>query len=86
LSFYTIQWGHKFQFGATWLNGYDFADFNAAPKPVYPSLGHNYEHAIEDLKKALQSHKHDKTRYTYNLIADDIERMTRRYKRLSRKP
>jgi hypothetical protein len=85
LSFYTIQWGHKFQFGATWLNGYDFSDFNAAPKPVYPSLGKNYEHAIADLKKALKSHKGDKNRHTYNLIANDIARMTKRYERLSKK-
>jgi hypothetical protein len=82
LSFYTVHWGHKFQFGATWLNGYDFADFNAKPKPVHPTLGVNYEHSIKLLKKALRAHESDKDRYTYKLIRDDIERMSHKYNKL----
>lgn len=59
ISFYRTNWGDSFQFGATWLNGYDFSDFNVAPKPVDPSyeyLGDRYEKVIEDLK-AIQRDK-----------------------------
>lgn len=80
LSFYHDHWGHNFQFGATWLNGYDFADFNKAPKPVHPTLGDNYKHAIADVKKALAAHKGQDPKLDAALERD-IERMTRKLKK-----
>lgn len=79
LTFYHDQWGHDFLFGATMLNMYDFSDFNAKPKPVHPTLGANYEHAIEDMKRAIAAQRkahHD------TLVAGlrrDLARMERRY-------
>ena len=80
-SFYHNVWNHTFQFGATWLNGYDFADFNKPPKPVHPTLGANYQHAIADVKKALKAHKGDGP--IEALLQKDLERMQRRLKRFS---
>jgi len=82
LSFYHDVWGHHFQFGATWLNGYDFADFNKPPKAVHPKLGDNYRHAISDVKKALAMHK-GKDKKLDAALERDIERMTRKLKKYS---
>jgi hypothetical protein len=59
ITFYRKNWGDNFQFGATWLNGYDFAEFNAKPKPApeRARLGDNYEHAIHDMEAAIKAHK-----------------------------
>jgi len=59
ITYYRSSWGDGFQFGATWLNGYDFADFNAKPKPVKKpvTLGKHYENAMEDLHKAIVNHR-----------------------------
>jgi hypothetical protein len=83
LSFYHIHWGHDLLFGATWLNGYDFADFNAKPKPVHPSLGANYEHAMADIKRAIHAHAHDKDDTLENFLKRDLSIMERRYKRFA---
>jgi hypothetical protein len=85
LSFYHIHWGHDLLFGATWLNGYDFADFNAKPKPVHPSLGANYEHAMADIKRAIHAHAHDKDDTLENFLKRDLSIMERRYKRFASK-
>lgn len=82
LSFYHVHWGHNLQFAATWLNGYDFADFNKKPKPVHPTLGKNYEHAIADVKKALAAHRGEDKKLDAALERD-IERMQRKLKRFS---
>lgn len=81
LSFYRVHWGHTFQFGATWLNGYDFADFNAKPKPVHPSLGANYEEAIHLVEKAVKAHATDKDQHLHDLLVRDLARMKARAKR-----
>ena len=56
LGFYERKWGDKFQFGATSLNGYDFAEFNKPPKPKYGSLGENFDEAIQRLRAAISYH------------------------------
>ncbi len=83
-SFYKEHWGHTFQFGATWLNGYDFSDFNKPPQPTKPgTLGERYEQAIEDLRKI----EHQKRAKGFNKLADaihrDIVRMERKLNRWS---
>lgn len=78
LSFYKNQWGHEWQFGATRLNGYDFADFNAPPK-VPAHLGTTYHHAIEDMKKAIAHHKAEGHDVLVAGLENDLERMQKRY-------
>lgn len=84
LSFYTNHWGHKLQFAATWLNGYDFADFNEPPKPVYPGgLGDQYRHALEILVDVFHK-KRAKYGPSHPLVLalhKDIERMRRKLER-----
>lgn len=49
--FYSTQWGQQFQFGSTWLNGYDFSTFSAPAKPVHEGgLGEQYNAAIEEVE------------------------------------
>jgi hypothetical protein len=79
LSFYFKNWSHKWLFGATWLNGYDFADFNAPPKPVHATLGANYEHAIEDIKKAIHAHRKAGDDKLVAGLKRDLARMQKRY-------
>lgn len=51
-NFYKEQWGQTFQFAATWLNGYDFSDFNKPPEPVHTgSLGEQYAESMRILEK-----------------------------------
>lgn len=79
LAFFHEVWGYDFLFGATMLNNYDFSDFNAKPKPVHATLGGNYLHAMEDMRKAIAAQRkahHD------TLVAGlrrDLARMERRY-------
>lgn len=80
---FTRGWGDNFQFGATWLNGYDFADFNAKPKPRHPSLGDNYRHAIDDVEKALAYHKKKGNKKLVEALENDIVRMRKKLKRFS---
>lgn len=82
LDYYERVWGHKFQFGATCLNGYDFSDFNAPPQPIKQgTLGERYEQAIEELQK-IERQKRNKG---YDKLADaihrDIVRMQRKLER-----
>lgn len=81
LSFYRVHWGHTFLFGATWLNGYDFADFNKAPVPVHPTLGANYEDAIASITKAVKSHAKDKDPALHDLLVRDLAHMKAVYKK-----
>lgn len=80
LSFYRAQWGHHFQFGATYLNGYDFRDFNTAPKPRHPTLGANYLHAIQDMKKVVAAHAGDKDQTLEDSLRRALAHMERKYK------
>lgn len=66
-------WNHDFQFGATWLNGWDFSEFNKPAKPVRGSLGVNYEHAIEDLTKSLHFHKRADHTELVKVLERDLE-------------
>lgn len=81
LSFYRTHWGHTWLFGATWLNGYDFADFNKPPKPVHPTLGANYEDAIKSITKAVKAHAKDKDQDLHDLLVRDLAKMKKRYKK-----
>lgn len=62
ITFFEKHWGHKILFGATWLNGYDFSDFNKKPVAARGKLGKNYQHAIEDMQRAI--HHHEKAGHT----------------------
>lgn len=80
LSFYSTNWGDSFQFGATWLNGYDFSDFNRPPIPVekdYEVLGDRYKRVIEDLTKI----KNKKKGPLKTALERDINRMQKRLER-----
>jgi hypothetical protein len=82
IEFYERVWGHKFQFGATWLNGYDFSDFNKPPQPVkLGTLGERYEEAMEELLR-IETQKRAKGQ---NKLADaihrDVVRMQRKLER-----
>lgn len=82
LGFYEREWGQKLQFAATWLNGYDFSDFNAPPVPVKEgTLGERYVDAMERIERI----EHDKRKKGYDKLADalarDIARMKRKLER-----
>ena len=81
-SFFPNNWGDQFQFGATWLNGYDFADFDKAP-PKPAELGSRYDRAIELLVNAVEYHRkagHDRL---VAALKVDLERMRNRRKKWS---
>jgi hypothetical protein len=80
LSFYHEVWHHNFLFGATWLNGYDFADFNKAPVLARATLGSTYEHAIADVKSSIEYHKKKGDDALVALLRRDLAVMERRYK------
>ena len=81
LSYFRNNWGDNFQFGATWLNGYDFAEFNSKPKPRHPSLGENYMHAIDDVEKALAFHRNKGHKALAEALENDLMRMRKKLKR-----
>lgn len=80
LSFYEDVWGHKIQFAATMLNGYDFSDFNKPPVQVLEgTLGDNYTKSIDILKK-IRAQKREKLGADHPLVLaldNDISRMTK---------
>lgn len=55
--YFPKHWGDGFLFGSTWLNGYDFSEFDKAPRPTHPTLGANYEAAMESMAKTIAYHK-----------------------------
>jgi len=89
LSFYRSRWGDGFQFGATWLNGYELPEFNqpagktsrAKPKPApgRATLGDNYAAAIEDVEKALRHHRKANHPRLVKALERDLRRMRTRY-------
>lgn len=84
LSFYEDVWGHRIQFAATMVNGYDFSDFNKPPVQVLKgTLGDNYAFSLETLKK-IRKQKREKLGPDHPLVLalnNDIERMTRHLNR-----
>lgn len=80
LDFYEKSWGDRFMFGATWLNGYDFSDFNAPPVETRGTLGDNYRHAIEDIEKVIKYHKDAGHTILVTRLERDLLRMQRRLK------
>lgn len=85
ITYYKANWGDGFQFGATWLNGYDFADFNKAPKPEphRAKLGDNYAHALDDIERALAYHRKKGHKRLVKALERDVARMKRRIERFS---
>ncbi len=84
LSFYRTNWGDSFQFGATWLNGFDFSDFNKPPVPVekdYEVLGDRYSRVLNDLIKIKETKKGP----LKEALERDINRMQKRMERFERK-
>lgn len=84
LNFYESRWGHRIQFAATWLNGYDFSDFNKPPKPVIAgSLGEQYKAALDELKKVRKQkrEKHGPNHPLVLALNNDIEHMQKTYNR-----
>ncbi len=86
LEFYRERWGDTLQFAATWLNGYDFSEFNKPPKPTrdYDTVGEWYLDFIDRLKK-VRHHKKQKpgTDRVVRLLTRDIDRMENHYRRLT---
>jgi hypothetical protein len=82
LSFYTDNWGQQLQFAATWLNGYDFSDFNKKPEPVFEgSLGERYERSLEHLKKI----RHDKKKAGFDKLANELTSPIKEMEKLLKK-
>lgn len=83
LDFYKARWGDTFQFGATWLNGYDFSDFNKPAEPVkhFSSLGDRYLSAIDDLKKIRVDKEKRNNKQLVRVLTRDIDRMEKHYEK-----
>lgn len=87
LNFYRDVWGQRIQFAATWLNGYDFSDFNKPPKPVNPgSLGEQYKAALDSLKKVRERKRkqHGANHPLVLALNNDIEHMQNTYNKWKR--
>lgn len=75
LSKILIDWKHTFQFGAGWLNGYNFTEFD---KPAEPTRGPNltnYRHGIEDVKRAIAFHEKGGNTELVKLMKADLKHM-----------
>ncbi len=83
LEFYLDRWGDKFCFGATWLNGYDFSDPDKKPRAERGSLGQNYDHAIEDVRKSIKYHKDAGHAKLVIALEKDLVKMKNRKKQFS---
>jgi hypothetical protein len=78
LDFYQKNWGDTFQFGATWLNGYDFSEFNKPPVETRGKLGDNYRAALEDIVRLERKHRNKGHTILADKLAKDIAVMRRR--------
>lgn len=83
IEFYSRYWGDRFQFGATWLNGYSFAEFDKPPKETRGGLGENYQHAIDDVRKAIKTHEKKGHTRLVKVLQRDLNRMLKHYKKLN---
>jgi hypothetical protein len=79
LSYFLNSWGDPFQFGATWINGFNFADFDAPPKPDRPSLGDTFQHAMEDIRKSIRFHEGKGHPALVRALKRDLARMEKRW-------
>ena len=77
-SFFPANWGDPFIFATDWLNGYDLPGYDddvPKPAPGRETLGGNYAHAIEDVRRALRYHRAAGNTRLVALLADDLRRM-----------
>lgn len=78
LSFYKTKWGDTWQFGATWLNGYDFSEFDKPPVETRGRLGDNYRSAMEDVARLERKHRRKGHTILADKLAKDLKVMQRR--------
>lgn len=78
LDFYQQYWGDEFQFGATWLNGYDFSEFDKPPVETRGKLGDNYRAAMEDIARLERKHRQKGHTILADKLKKDLEVMKRR--------
>lgn len=85
LNFYKERWGDDTMFAATWLNGYDFSDFNKPPKPEkdFNTLGDRYADAIEQLIKIRDDKYKRGANRVVRALSRDIERMEKHLERFA---
>lgn len=83
-------WGDEFQFGATWLNGQAFPEFQKdqpTPKPQEPKpvLGKapTLHHALKDLEKSIAYHEKKGNDRLVRGLTRDRNRLKRRIERFS---
>lgn len=80
LDAYENFWGDTFQFGATWLNGYDFSEFDKPPVETRGKLGDNYRAAMEDVAELERKHRKRGHTILADKLARDLEVMKKRLK------
>ena len=73
-TFFAKHWGDRFVFGATWLNGYNFADLDqpATPTTGRVELADNLDHAIADLEKAIRAQRRLGRSAVVNALWEDL--------------
>lgn len=79
------KWNHEFQFGATWLNGYDFSEFDKPATPVRGTISKNYEHALEDIDRAIAFHEKKGRTKLVKLMKRDRRLMLQTYEALKKR-
>lgn len=85
VDFYESAWKHRIMFAATWLNGYDFSDFNEPPKPVknYNTLGDRYADAIDELIRIRERKQKKGAKKVVAVLNRDIARMRKHLDRFA---
>lgn len=83
ITYFRAHWGDGFQFGATWLNGFNFTEFDKPPVLTHPTLGAAYQHAISDVEKAIEFHKKKGDDKLVVALQRDLTRMKKRAHRFS---
>jgi len=78
LDWYATNWGDHFQFGATWLNGFDFSEFDKPPVETRGTLGDNYRHAMDDVRRVIKYHKDAGHTILVRKLEKDLAVMERR--------
>lgn len=80
-SFFPQHWGDPFVFATDWLNGYDLPgyddDAKPTPAPGRETLGANYDHAIEDLRREMRKQRAAGNTTLVNMLAKDLAHMKR---------
>lgn len=57
ITWFKTHWDLTFLFGATWMNGYNFADLDAGTVPPPQGLGADFDAAVAALGKAIRQHR-----------------------------